>query len=76
MMSDKIILTLHTLPIELIYRILDNLTDFTILYSMRNVCQRMNAIVDSYHRYQVILFQTTYYTTQHSLIISYRHSLY
>lgn len=65
MMSDKIILTLHTLPIELIYRILDNLTDFTILYSMRNVCQRMNAIVDSYHRYQVILFQTTYYTTQH-----------
>jgi hypothetical protein len=52
-MSDKINLSLHTLQVELVYRILDNLHVLTILCSMRNVCTRINAITDSYHRYQV-----------------------
>ncbi len=53
LMSDKIKFSLHTLPVELVYRILDHLHEITILCSMRNVCTRINAITDSYHRYQV-----------------------
>ena len=47
-------LSLHTLPVELVYQILDNLDDLTIFVSCRNVCTRLNAITDTYHRYQVI----------------------
>ncbi|CAF0899067.1 unnamed protein product [Adineta steineri] len=43
-----------TLPVELVYRILDYQSDITIIFSMRNVCQRFNAIVESYDRYQTI----------------------
>jgi len=55
-MSDRLILSLVTLPVEIIYLILDHQEDFTIVCSMRNVCQRLNAIVDSYRRYQVNFF--------------------
>ncbi|CAM2718678.1 unnamed protein product [Rotaria socialis] len=41
-----------TLPVELVYRILDNLDELTILCSARNVCVRLNTITDAYHRYQ------------------------
>jgi len=54
-MYKEVTLCLLTLPIELIYRILDNLDELTILLSMRNVCTRLNAITDTYHRYQVML---------------------
>jgi hypothetical protein len=37
-MSDKVTISLHTLPVELIYRILDNLDQLTILLSVRNIC--------------------------------------
>jgi hypothetical protein len=59
-MSDQFIPSFLTLPVELVYRILDHLDEVSILWSMWDVCRRMNAIVDSYHRYQVIslLFQT------------------
>ncbi|CAM4886967.1 unnamed protein product [Rotaria socialis] len=40
------------LPVELVYRILDNLDQFTIFCSARNVCVRLNTITDTYHRYQ------------------------
>jgi len=46
-------LSLATLPVELIYRILDNLDELTILLSVRDVCTRLNAITDTYYRYQV-----------------------
>ena len=52
-MSDTATLSLHTLPVELVYRILDNLDKLTILLSCRNVCARLNAITDSYYPYQV-----------------------
>ncbi len=48
-------LSLHTLPVETVYRILDNLNNKTILLSCLNVCTRLNQIIDTYHRYQVIL---------------------
>lgn len=53
-MSDKIIPSLHTLPVEIIYLILDNLDGLAILLSFHNVCSRLNAIIDTYHPYQVI----------------------
>ena len=53
-MTNKTLpLSLHTLPIELVYRILDNLNEKTIILSARNVCTRLNTIIDAYHRYQV-----------------------
>ncbi len=42
-----------TLPVELVYRIFDNLNDKTIFLSLINVCTRLNTIINTYHRYQV-----------------------
>ncbi|CAF1157449.1 unnamed protein product [Adineta steineri] len=53
-MSTNRTLTLHTLPVELIYCILDNLDDLTIILSLRNVCLQLNAIIDIYPRYQAL----------------------
>jgi hypothetical protein len=64
-MSDKIIPSLHTLAVELVYRILDHLTDLSILFSMRNVCSRIDAIVDSHHRYQVNFFIVSVFDFHH-----------
>lgn len=52
-MSEKIISTFITLPVEIIYRILDHLDNLTIFWSMQNVCTRINAILDTYYSYQV-----------------------
>jgi hypothetical protein len=52
-MSDKVTLSLHTLPVELVYSVLDNLDQLAILLSVRNVCIRLNAITDTYSRYKV-----------------------
>jgi hypothetical protein len=52
--SNNMALSLHTLPVELIYRILDKLDDLTLFVACRNVCTRLNTIIDTYHRYQVI----------------------
>jgi hypothetical protein len=70
-MSNKVILSLHTLPVELVYRILDHLDEFTFLCSMRNVCMRINAIVDNYHRYQVKFSFISIYDFHHFRNISY-----
>jgi hypothetical protein len=42
-----------SLPVELIYRILDQLEPVDILLSVQDVCIRLNAIIDAYDRYQV-----------------------
>jgi hypothetical protein len=52
-MSEMATVTLVTLPVEIVYRILDHMDQLTILLSIRNVCTRLNAITDTYHRYQV-----------------------
>ncbi|CAF4804682.1 unnamed protein product, partial [Rotaria socialis] len=41
-----------SLPIELVYKILDNLDDYTILCSIRDSCKKLNDIVDVYPRYR------------------------
>ncbi|CAF4191073.1 unnamed protein product, partial [Rotaria sp. Silwood2] len=51
-MSDKASSFLLALPIDLVYSILDNVDEFTILCSVRNVCARLNTIIDTYYRYQ------------------------
>ena len=53
-MSDSVAPSIQTLPVELVYRILDELDELTILRSCRNVCSRLNVITDTYHRYRVI----------------------
>ena len=55
-MSDKCVSNLHTLPVELVNRILDHLNNQDILWSMENVCTRINAIVQIYLPYQVNFF--------------------
>ncbi|CAF3896909.1 unnamed protein product, partial [Rotaria sp. Silwood1] len=51
-MDDKTPATLLTLPVDIVYHILDKLDDLTIIWSVRNVCERLNIIIDTYHRYQ------------------------
>jgi hypothetical protein len=53
LMVDKVDPSLHTLPAELVHRILNSLDDFNIFYTVRNVCQRLDTIVDGYRRYKV-----------------------
>ena len=45
--------SLPTLPVHLVYCILDNLQPVDILMSVCNVCTRLNSIIDSYRPYQV-----------------------
>ncbi len=44
--------TLYTLPIELIYRILDVLDNDTILFSFGYVCKRFYSIIHTYSQYK------------------------
>ncbi|CAF1274868.1 unnamed protein product [Adineta steineri] len=53
-MPNKAPPSLHTLPIEIIYCILDNLDRLEILLSFRDVCTRLNAITNTYPRYQTL----------------------
>ncbi len=52
-MSNKVTPSLVTVPVEIVYRILDNLDGWTIFLSFRDICTRLNAIVDTYYPYQV-----------------------
>ena len=74
-MADKIPPSLITLPVETVYRILDHLNDFTMFCSMPNVCSRMNAILNSYHRYQVHFFFISTSDFPHLQIIIQPHNI-
>ena len=50
---NNMTLSLHKLPIDILYRIIDNLDDKDIFLSLYNVCQRLNDTLNTYHRYQV-----------------------
>ena len=47
--------SLYTLPVEIVYRILDHLDNKSLFLSFRNVCTRLNNIIGTYHPYRVIL---------------------
>jgi hypothetical protein len=53
--SNKFTVSLATLPVELVYRIFDNLDETTIHLSVYNTCLRLNAIIDTYQQYRVSL---------------------
>lgn len=53
MASDKIDFPLLSLPIEVIFRILDELDEFTIIFYVRNVCTQLKTITDAYYEYKV-----------------------
>ena len=53
-MSSQSTSSLSTLPIELVYRILDHLQSYHILVSTYSICARWNLIIDAYQPYQVI----------------------
>ncbi len=55
-MSKNVAISLHTLPVELVYRILENLDQLTIFFSCGGVCVRLNSIIASYHPYSVIIY--------------------
>lgn len=52
-MTNNVRTYLMELPIDLIYRILDNMDKFTLLCSVRDVNTRLNTIIDTYTRYWV-----------------------
>jgi hypothetical protein len=52
MATDIFTPSLYTLPIELIYRILDILDNKTILFSFGNVCKRFHSIIHTYNQYK------------------------
>ena len=56
-MSNNFIPTLYTLPVEILYHILDDLDAQTILCSFRHTCRQFRAVVNSYNRY-IVNFQS------------------
>jgi len=46
-------ISLHTLPVDLVYRIFDHLSETELIFSVSNICQRLNAIQNSYPRFRV-----------------------
>lgn len=75
-MADQTKLSFLTLPVYLIYRILDHASDVTIFCSTVNVCTRLNAIIESYHRYQVNMKKKEYLIQRErrSMLCTYRMS--
>ena len=45
--------SLHTLPLDIVYRIFDHLSDKDLFISATNICQRLNSVQISYHRFRV-----------------------
>lgn len=52
-MSDELAATLPSLPVEILYRIFDDLDASTILLSVSDVCQALRAAGINYHRYKL-----------------------
>jgi len=55
-MSNQPMPSFLTIPAEIVCRILNNLSDYTLTCSMKNICQRLNGILENYPRYQVNIF--------------------
>ena len=54
-MSNKIVPSIESLPVELLYRIFDNLDAETIILSIRPVCRLFRAVATTYDRYDLDL---------------------
>ena len=60
------ILSLETLPVELLHRIFDQIDAQTLLLAVQYVCKRLNSIVRTYNRYK-FNFQSISKSTFHQL---------
>ncbi|CAF0952592.1 unnamed protein product [Rotaria sordida] len=58
-MPTKVIPSLRTLPVELLYRILEYLDVQTILLSLRKVCTKFYTITENFDRYKLDLSSST-----------------
>mgnify|MGYP002379415212 CR=1 FL=1 len=66
-------LSLHALPIDIIYRIFDHLDEKDLFMSANNVNQRLNAILNSYRHFEVNLINTlTLFSTANPIYIIHR----
>lgn len=54
-MSSENLSSLLTIPVELVYRILNHLSAYKIFLSVCNVCVKLDSIIDTYQPYQVKL---------------------
>lgn len=54
LMARQTTASLCTLPVQFIHRIFDNMDEATLCLSCCGVCQRLNNILDTYKRYEVI----------------------
>ncbi|CAF1063116.1 unnamed protein product [Adineta steineri] len=50
-MTNNMLASLETLPIELLYQIFDNLDVETIVVSLRQVCRLFRSVIQTYNRY-------------------------
>ena len=66
-------LALQTLPIEIVFRIFDHVNDNDLFLAVNNTCQRLNAILNCYRRFQVDLL-LRYLSVYRLLFFSYRQS--
>ncbi|CAF2475679.1 unnamed protein product [Rotaria sp. Silwood2] len=65
-MAANMMLSLDTLPVEILHRIFDSLDTETILFSVKYVCKRFNLITINYNRYK-LNFKTIFKHTFHQL---------
>ncbi|CAF1200139.1 unnamed protein product [Rotaria sp. Silwood1] len=65
-MTTNMMLSLNTLPVELLYRIFDSLDAETILFSIQYVCKRFHLIIINYNRYK-LNFKTIFKHSFHQL---------
>lgn len=54
LLTIQMIMSLHTLPVDLVYRILDIVNEETLFMSCFGVCKRLNHILNTYPPYQVV----------------------
>ena len=63
-------LSLHTLPIDIIYRIFDHLSEKQLFMSINNVSQRLNVILDSYQPFNVNITNILTSLTIHMVVLA------
>ncbi len=65
-MTTNIIVSLETLPVELLHRIFDNLDAKTLLISLQYVCKRLHLVTNNYNRF-ILDFKSICKQTFHQL---------
>jgi len=63
-------LSLHALPIDIIYRIFDHLSEKQLFMSINNVSQRLNVILDSYQPFNVNITNILTSLTIHMVVLA------